>query len=43
MPPNVDTLIPPNSPNQIQSPPMKVPSDESDLQSTLPPFRWLNH
>jgi hypothetical protein len=32
-------ILPNNSPNQTQSPPMKVPSDESDLQSTLPPFR----
>jgi hypothetical protein len=42
-PSNEDTVTPPNdSPNRTQSPPTKVPSDESDLQSTLPPFRdWI--
>jgi hypothetical protein len=43
-PPNEDTVIPPiDSPNQNQSPPIKVPSDESVLPSSMQPFGWLNH
>ncbi|KAH8975711.1 hypothetical protein BDL97_01G173200 [Sphagnum fallax] len=39
-PPNEDTVIPPiDSPNQNQSPPIKVPSDESVLPSSMQPFR----